>query len=94
LPVLSRHTNNVRRKKRRKHSSKHFKPRRQSKTKRYSILKFFEVEGVVVEVEEMVTVVEVVVKKGIMRRMSNQANKIGVEEDTIVGEAANQIIPK
>jgi hypothetical protein len=45
-------------------------------TKRYSILKIFEVEGVAVEVEEIVTVVEVVVKKGIMRRMSNQANKI------------------
>jgi hypothetical protein len=49
---------------------------------------------VVVEVEEMVTVIEVVVKKGIMRRMGNQANKISVEEDAIVGEAANQIIPK
>jgi hypothetical protein len=32
---------------------------------------------VVVEVEEMVTVVEVVVKKGIMRRIDNQSNKIG-----------------
>jgi hypothetical protein len=62
--------------KRRRHSSKHFKPRHQSKTKMYSILKNFEVEGVTVEVEEMVTVVEVMVKKGIMRRMSNQANKI------------------
>jgi hypothetical protein len=57
-------------------SSKHFKPKGQSKTKRYSILKIFEVEGVVVEVEEMVTMVETVVKKGIMRRMGNQANKI------------------
>jgi hypothetical protein len=57
-------------------SSKHFKPRRQSKTKRYSILKIFEVESVAVEVEKMVTVVEVVVKKVIMRRMGNQANKI------------------
>jgi hypothetical protein len=56
-------------------SSKHFKPRRQSKTKMYSILKFFEVEGVAVEVEEIVTVVEAMVKKGIMRRMGNQANK-------------------
>jgi hypothetical protein len=46
------------------------------KTKRYSILKIFEVEGVAVEVEEIVTAVEVVVKKGIMRRMGNQANKI------------------
>jgi hypothetical protein len=46
-------------------SSKHFKPRRQSKTKKYSILKIFEVDGVAVEVEEMITVVEVVVKKGI-----------------------------
>jgi hypothetical protein len=61
--------------KRRRHSSKHFKPKRQSKTKMYYILKIFEVEGVAVEVEEMVTVVEVVVKKGIMRRMDNQANK-------------------
>jgi sRNA-binding protein len=59
----------------RRHSSKHFKLRHQSKTKMYSILKIFEVEGVAVEVEEMVTVVETVVKKGIMRRMSNQANK-------------------
>jgi hypothetical protein len=92
LPVLSRHANNVRRKRERRHSSKHFKPRRQSKTKRYSILKIFEVEGVAVEVEEMVTVVEVVVKKGIMRRMGNQANKIGVEEDAVVGEVADQII--
>jgi hypothetical protein len=62
-------------KKRRRHSSKHFKPKRQSKTKMYSILKKFEVEGVVVEVEETVTVVETMVKKGIMRRMNNQANK-------------------
>jgi hypothetical protein len=93
LPVLLRHTNNVRRKKERRDSSKHFKPRRQSKTKMYSILKIFEVEGVAVEVKEMVTVVEAVVKKGIMRRMSNQANKIGVEEDAVVGEAADQIIP-
>jgi hypothetical protein len=46
-----------------------------------------------VEVEEMITVVEVVVKKGIMRRMGNQTNKISVEEDAVVGEAANQIIP-
>jgi Zinc knuckle len=66
---------------------------RQSKTKMYSILKIFEVEGVAVKVEEMVTVVEVVVKKGIMRRMDNQANKIGVEEDAVVGETADQIIP-
>jgi hypothetical protein len=61
--------------KERRHSSKHFKPRCQSKTKRYSILKNFEIEGVAVEVEEMVTVVEAVVKKDIMRRMGNQANK-------------------
>jgi hypothetical protein len=60
-------------KKRRRRSSKHFKPRHQSKTKRYYILKIFKVEGVAVEVEEIVTVVEVVVKKDIMRRMSNQA---------------------
>jgi gag-polypeptide of LTR copia-type len=79
-------------KKRMRHSSKHFKPRRQSKTKRYSILKIFEVEGVVVKIEEMVMVVEVMVKKGIMRRMGNQANKIGMEEDAVVGETADQII--
>jgi gag-polypeptide of LTR copia-type len=79
-------------KKRRRHSSKHFKLRRQLKTKRYSILKIFEVEGVAMEVKEMVTVVEVVVKKGIMRRMGNQANKIGVEEDAVVGETTDQII--
>jgi hypothetical protein len=41
----------------------------------YFILKIFEVEGVAVEVEEMVTMVETVVNKGIMRRMGNQANK-------------------
>jgi cytochrome c biogenesis protein ResB len=57
-------------------SSKHFKPRHQSKTKMYYILKIFEVEGVAVEVEEIVTEVEVVIKKGIMRRMGNKANKI------------------
>jgi microsomal dipeptidase-like Zn-dependent dipeptidase len=39
--------------------------------KKYFILKIFEVEGVAVEVEEMVTVVETVVKKCNMRRMSN-----------------------
>jgi hypothetical protein len=61
--------------KRRRRSSKHFKPMRQSKTKRYSILKIFEIEGVTVEVEEMVIVVETVVKKDIMSRMSNQTNK-------------------
>jgi uncharacterized protein YidB (DUF937 family) len=43
----------------------------------YFILKNFEVEGVAVELEEMITMVEVVVKKDIMRRMDNQANKIG-----------------
>jgi hypothetical protein len=61
--------------KRRRHSSKHFKLRRQSKTKMYYILKKFEVEGVAVEVEEMITVIETVVNKGIMRRMCNQVNK-------------------
>jgi hypothetical protein len=33
------------------------------------------------EVEEMITVVEAVVNKGIMRRMDNQANKIGCGRD-------------
>jgi hypothetical protein len=41
----------------------------------------------------MIIVVEVMVEKGIMRRMGNQANKIGVEEDAVMGEAADQIIP-
>jgi gag-polypeptide of LTR copia-type len=79
-------------KKRRRHSSKHFKLRRQLKTKMYSILKIFEVEGMVVEVEEMITVIEAVVKKGIIKKMGNQANKISVEEDVVVGVATDQII--
>jgi hypothetical protein len=33
------------------------------------------------EVEKMITVVEVMVKKDIMRRMDNQANKIGCGSD-------------
>jgi hypothetical protein len=61
--------------KRRRPSSKYFKPKRQSKMKMYYILKIFEVEDVTVEVEEIITVVEAVVKKGIMRRMGNQSNK-------------------
>jgi gag-polypeptide of LTR copia-type len=47
----------------------------------YSILKIFEVEGVTVQVEEIITVVEVVVKKDIMRIMDNQTNKIGRGRD-------------
>jgi gag-polypeptide of LTR copia-type len=51
------------------------------------------IEDVAMEVEKMVTVVETVVKNGIMRRMDNQANKIDVEKDSVVGEATDQIIP-
>ncbi|KAH1108135.1 hypothetical protein J1N35_011903 [Gossypium stocksii] len=58
--------------------------------KRFFILKTFKVEGVAVEVE---AVEEAAVKKGIMGRMSNQNNKIGMEEDAVVEEAVGQIIP-
>jgi tRNA G37 N-methylase TrmD len=92
LPVLSRHTSNVRRKRRRRHLSKHFKPRRQSKTKRYSILKIFVVEGAVVEIAIMVAVVEAAVEVNIMKKRGSQANKIAEVEDVVVGEAAGQII--
>ncbi|KAK7379719.1 hypothetical protein VNO78_34409 [Psophocarpus tetragonolobus] len=51
-----------------------------------------QVEGVAVEVEEIVTVVEVAVKKGIMRRKSTHTSKIGLE-DILVGEAVRRIIP-
>jgi 3-deoxy-D-arabino-heptulosonate 7-phosphate (DAHP) synthase len=69
-----------RRKKRKKKERcrKNMKRKKKSEkeeTKMYSILKIFEAKGVAVEAEEMITVVEAVVKKGIMRRMGNQANK-------------------
>ena len=70
--VLSRHTSNVRRRSR-KHSIKHFKPRHQSKMKKYSTLKIFKVEVVVVEVAKMTEVVKVVVMKDIIRRRDNRA---------------------
>ena len=73
--------------------SRHFKPKHRSMTKRYSILKTFEVNGVAVAVEEIVAVGKAVVKKGIMRRRGNQTNRIGVEEDAVVEEAVGQIIP-
>ncbi|KAK5771459.1 hypothetical protein PVK06_047663 [Gossypium arboreum] len=82
--VLSRHMNNVRRRRKRRHSSKHFKLRLQSKMEKFSILKTFEVDGMAMEVEEMV-----VVKKGIMRRRRNQTNKIGVDKEAIVKEAVS-----
>jgi gag-polypeptide of LTR copia-type len=87
LPILSRHTNNVRRKKERRHSSKHFKPRRQSKMKRYYILKIFVVEGVAVEVVVLVTVKAMDVETVMKKRMS-RTNRIGMVDDVIVGEAA------
>ena len=91
-PVLSRHTSNVRRR-RRKHSIKHFKPRHQSKMKRYSTLKIFKVEVVVVEVAEMVKVVKAAVMKDIIRRRDSRAQQIGVEEDAVEKEAADQPLP-
>ncbi|KAI6700366.1 hypothetical protein NL676_014690 [Syzygium grande] len=57
-------------------------------TKRYSILKTFEVNGMAVVVEEIVAVGKAAVKKGIIRRRGNQTNRIGVEEDAVVEEAA------
>ncbi|KAG8501144.1 hypothetical protein CXB51_003220 [Gossypium anomalum] len=51
------------------------------------------VDGVAVEVEEMVAIEEAAVKKGIMRRRSNQTNKIGMKEDAIIEEAVSRIIP-
>ena len=91
-PILSRHTSNGRRK-RRKHSSKHFKPRHRSKIKRYSIIKILEVEGVAVEVVEMVAVVKATIMKGTIRRRNIPANQICVEEDVLEEEATDQITP-
>ena len=88
--VLSRHTSNVRRR-RRRHSFKHFKPRHLSKMKRYSTLKIFKIEFV--EVTKMVEVVKTAVMKDIIRRRDSQAKQIGVEEDAIKEEATNQPIP-
>ena len=87
--VLSRHTSNIRRR-RRKYSIKHFKPRHQSNMKRYSTLKIFKVE--VVEVAKMVKVVKAAVMKDITRRRDSCAKQIGVEDDTVKEEAADQPI--
>ncbi|KAE8676583.1 rhodanese-like domain-containing protein 4A [Hibiscus syriacus] len=76
-----------------KNNEENFKPRRQSKTKRYSIFKIFEVECMVVEVVEMVAVVKAVVMKSTIRRKDNQANQIGVIEDAVDEETINQTIP-
>ena len=86
-----RHTSNVRR--RMKHSIKQFKPRHQSKMKRYSTLKIFKVEVVVVEAAEMVEVVKAAVMKNTIRRRDSRAKQIGVEEDAVKEEAADQFIP-
>ena len=59
--------------------------------KRYSTLKIFKVEVVVVKVAEMVEVVKAVVMKDTMR--DSQAKQIGVEEDAVEEEAADQSIP-
>ena len=59
--------------------------------KRYSTLKIFKVE--VVEVAEMVEVVKAAVMKNIIRRRDSQAKQIGVEEDAVKEEAADQPIP-
>ena len=59
--------------------------------KRYSTLKIFKVE--VVEVAEMVEVVKAAVMKNIIRRRDSRAKQIGVEEDTVKEEAADQPIP-
>ena len=91
-PVFFRHTSNVRRR-RRKHSIKHFRPRRQSKMKRYSILKTFNVEVVVVEVVEMVAVVKATVVKDTIRRRDSRAKQISMEEYAVEEEAADQFIP-
>ena len=61
--------------------------------KRYTILKIFEVEGVAVEVVEMVAVVKAAVMKGTIKRRDSRANQIGVEEDAVKEEAIDQIIP-
>ena len=92
LAVLLRHMSNVRRS-RRKHLIKHFKPRHQSKMKSYSTLKFFKVVVVAVDVAQMVEVVKVAVMKDTIRRRDNRAKKIGMEEDVVEEEAADQSNP-
>ena len=63
------------------------KPRSKSKTKRYSFLKIFEEEDVVVE---DVTVVEVV--EAATSREDSRVSKIGVAED-VVKEVVGRTIP-
>ena len=57
--------------------------------KRHSIIKILKVEGMFVEVMEMVAMVKATVMKGTIRRRKNRANQIGVEEE----KATNRIIP-
>ena len=90
-PDLSRHTSNVR-KRMRKHLIKHFKPRHHSNMKRYSTLKIFKVEVVVMEVAEMVEMVKAAVMKGTIWRRDSRAMQISVEEDAANEEAADQFI--
>jgi len=61
--------------------------------KRHSIIKILKVEGMFVEVMEMVAMVKATVMKGTIRRRNSRANQIGVEEDVVEEEAADQITP-
>ena len=45
------------------------------------------------EVVEMVAVVKAAVMKGTIKRRDSRANQIGVEEDAVEKEEADQIIP-
>ena len=85
--VLSRHTSNLS-KRRRRHSIKHFKIRYQKRMKRYSTLKIFKFE--VKEVAGMVEVVKTTKMKIFIRRRDSRAKQIGVEEDAVEVEAADQ----
>ncbi|KAE8691290.1 hypothetical protein F3Y22_tig00110890pilonHSYRG00631 [Hibiscus syriacus] len=51
------------------------------------------VEGMAVEVMDIVAVVKVTVMKGTTRRRDSQANKIGVEEGAVEEEMTNKTIP-
>ena len=59
--------------------------------KRYSTLKILKVE--VMEVAGMVEVVKTAKMKKIIRRRDSRAKKIGVEEDAVEEEAADQFTP-
>ena len=61
--------------------------------KRYSTLKIFKVEVVVMEVAEMDEMVKAAVMKDTIRRRDSRAMQIGVEEDAVDEEAADQFTP-